>query len=73
VAMLAPSDDMQETHIEYVLQSVDGNKARAGEIPQISRSSLYRILQESSDSSQNASVMFSLKNRPLHPECPFER
>jgi transcriptional regulator with PAS, ATPase and Fis domain len=51
--VLVPLADVQRRHIERVLQSVNGNKARAGEILQISRSSLYRILQESSDSSQN--------------------
>jgi transcriptional regulator with PAS, ATPase and Fis domain len=48
--VLAPLADVQKRHIERVLLSVDGNKARAAEILQISRSSLYRILQESSDS-----------------------
>jgi two-component system response regulator HydG len=51
--VLVPLADVQRRHIERVLQSVDGNKARAGEILQISRSSLYRILQESSDSPRN--------------------
>ena len=54
--VLAPLADVQRRHIERVLQSVDGNKARAGEILQISRSSLYRILQESSDPSGNTLV-----------------
>jgi len=54
--VLAPLADVQKRHIERVLQSVDGNKARAAEILQISRSSLYRILQESSDPSGNALV-----------------
>jgi len=54
--VLVPLADMQRRHIERVLQSVDGNKARAAEILQISRSSLYRILQQSSDPSGNALV-----------------
>ena len=52
--VLAPLADVQKRHIERVLLSVNGNKARAGEILQISRSSLYRIIQESGDSSPNA-------------------
>lgn len=52
--VLAPWAEIQRRHIELVLQSVDGNKARAAEILQISRSSLYRMLRESSDGSRNA-------------------
>lgn len=51
---LAPLAETQKRHIERVLQSVDGNKARAAEILQISRSSLYRILQDSRDAAANA-------------------
>ena len=54
--VLAPLADLQRKHVERVLHSVDGNKARAAEILKISRSSLYRFLRESSDSPENALV-----------------
>ena len=52
--MPAPLPDVQTGDLERVLQSVDGNKARAANILAISHSPLYRILQESSASAQNA-------------------
>ncbi len=48
--LLTSLTDVQRRHVLRVLHSVDGNKARAVEILRISRSSLYRILQESADS-----------------------
>ena len=54
--LLAPLNDIHRRHVERVLQSVDGNKARAAEILKISRTSLYRLLREAGDSSGNAPV-----------------
>ena len=52
-AVPAPLPDVQTSDLERVLQSVDGNKARAAKSLSISHSRLYRILQGSSDSAQN--------------------
>lgn len=49
--LMKPLAEVERRHILRVLKSVHGNKARAVEILQISRSSLYRALQESSHSS----------------------
>jgi DNA-binding protein Fis len=50
----APLPDVEISNLERVLQSLDGNEVRAAKILSISHSRLYRILQESSASTQNA-------------------
>lgn len=50
--LMTPLAEVERRHILRVLKSVHGNKARAVEILQISRSSLYRALQEHNDTSE---------------------
>ena len=43
---MLPLDELARRHARRVLQEVDGNKARAAEILQVSRSTIYRLLAE---------------------------
>jgi DNA-binding NtrC family response regulator len=52
---MLPLDELARRHAWRVLQHVDGNKARAAEILQVSRSTLYRLLAENGSDEKDQS------------------
>jgi DNA-binding NtrC family response regulator len=61
----APLDDVRRAHIERVLQSCNGNRVRASQILGIGRTSLYRYLKRTGQTTGNGKAKASHLREPV--------